>query len=101
MNQAKYFMEHLEELLTGGSNPLVNGAMFGLLFDERPNYQELLNGTPKLSPLFKLNNTFVSSKEEFVTRLGLEPRTPRLKGECSTIELSGHKTNTRGVFYSK
>ena len=67
MNQAKYFMEHLEELLTGGSNPLVNGAIFGLLFDERPTYQELLNGTPKLSPLFKLNNTFVSSKEEFVS----------------------------------
>ena len=74
MNQAKYFMEHLEELLTGGSNPLVNGAIFGLLFDERPTYQELLNGTPKLSPLFKLNNTFVSSKEEFVTLRGIEPR---------------------------
>ncbi|MBP9777486.1 MAG: recombinase family protein [Alphaproteobacteria bacterium] len=80
MNQAKYFMEHLEELLTGGSNPLVNGAMFGLLFDEKPSYEELLNGTPQLSPLFKLNNTFVSSKEEFVTPTGIEPVIFTLKG---------------------
>ncbi len=57
--------------------------------------------TDSLSPSFKLIAALATNNGKNVTRLGLEPRTPRLKGECSTIELSGHKTNTRGVFYSK
>lgn len=36
INYTYYFMEHLEELLLGGTNPHQNAALFGLLFDEIP-----------------------------------------------------------------
>ena len=91
INYANYFMEHLEDLLLGGPNPLQKAALFGLLFDETPTYQELINGTPKLACLFKLNDDYKASKTIDVTRLGFEPRTNSLKGYCSTVELPGHE----------
>ena len=84
---AEYFMEHLHDLLLGGTDKQKNAAIFGLVFDQIPTYNDLINGTPKLSPLFKLNDAFVSSKNNSVSPLGLEPRTNSLKGCCSTIEL--------------
>jgi hypothetical protein len=74
INYAKYYMEHLAELLLGSSNPHQNTAMFGLLFTGAPNYQELLDGTPQLAPIFKLNDAYKTSKSLSVTPLGLEPR---------------------------
>lgn len=76
INYTNYFMEHLEDLLIGGSNPLQNAALFGLLFDQTPTYQELIDGTPKLACLFKLNEEYErnkSLKSLNVSRQGLEP----------------------------
>lgn len=53
-----YYMEHLQELLFSSEDKIKNAAMFGLLFDELPNYQDLVNGTPKLSPIIELNKQF-------------------------------------------
>ena len=83
LNHCKYFVEHLEDLLLGGTNPIQNAAFFGLVFDSVPTYDELKSGTPDLAPLFKLNEEFTTSKSEVVSRLGLEPRTKSLKGFCS------------------
>jgi hypothetical protein len=55
-------MEHLKELLLGSSNSLQNAAMFGLVFDAAPTYEDLVNGTPNLFPLFDLNGEFEESK---------------------------------------
>ncbi len=89
INYYKYYMEHLEELLLGSDNPHQNAAMFSLVFEETPTYQELIDGTPKLACIFKLNEAYKKSKSLSVTRLGFEPRTKSLKGFCSTVELSG------------
>jgi hypothetical protein len=62
----EYFMEHLHDLLLGGDDKQKNAAIFGLIFDQIPTYEELKNGTPKLSPLFTLNDAFVSSRSQSV-----------------------------------
>ena len=56
MEHIKYFLEHLEELLIDGANPLKRAAFFGLIFDEMPTYQDLVSGTPKLAPYLALKH---------------------------------------------
>lgn len=58
LNHCKYYVEHLEDLLLGGSDPIQNAAFFGLVFDVAPTYEDLKSGTPQLAPLFKLNGVF-------------------------------------------
>ena len=62
IKNAKYYMEHLPELLFSKGDKMKSAAMFGLLFDELPSYQDLVNGTPKLSPLVGLNDQFNKGK---------------------------------------
>lgn len=66
INYLQYYMEHLGELILGGDNSTQNAAMFGLLFDSPPTYDELKYGTPKMSPLIKLKQAFDKSEEQFV-----------------------------------
>jgi predicted KAP-like P-loop ATPase len=54
MENVAYFLEHLEELLIGSSDPLKRAAYFGLIFDIVPTYLDLTSGTPKLAPYFGL-----------------------------------------------
>lgn len=84
INFILFFMERFEDLILGGSNPLMNAAMFGLLFAEPPTYDELVNGTPKLSLLFALKSKPQYQQEHLVSRRGLEPLTVSLRGRCST-----------------
>lgn len=72
MNYTQFYMEHLEDLIINTLNPKQTGTLFGLMFEEKPTYQELVNGTPKLAPLFKLNEEWEHSKEHSVRRLGLD-----------------------------
>ncbi|MDO8638130.1 MAG: hypothetical protein Q7R43_01025, partial [Candidatus Daviesbacteria bacterium] len=63
IKSAIYLMEHLEVLLLQGSDPFKRAILFSLAFDGLPTYGELKNGTPRLSPLFKLNYDFKRSKK--------------------------------------
>ncbi len=56
-----YFLEHLEELILGGSNPLKRADYFGLIFEKPPTYEELISGTPKMAPFIGLKDEFNSS----------------------------------------
>lgn len=58
IESAKYLMEHLEILLLQGDDPFKRAILFSLAFEGLPTYEELKNGTPRLSPLFKLNQAF-------------------------------------------
>ncbi len=87
INYTQYFMEHLKDLLFGSPNPFQNAAMFGLLFEDLPTYEELENGTPQLAPIFKLNEAYKTSKSQSVSPEGFEPSTQSLKGSCSATEL--------------
>lgn len=49
-----YFLEHLEFILLGGSDPLKRATFFGLIFEELPTYQDLISGTAKLAPYINL-----------------------------------------------
>lgn len=58
LRYAKYLMEHQEELLLKQSNLTILRSLFGLVFEELPTYEEILNGTPKLSLIYKLSEDF-------------------------------------------
>jgi hypothetical protein len=73
INHAVYFMEHLEDLLIDEANPLRQAALFGLMFDKKPSYKEILNGTPRLSPVFSLNTQSALSKSKIVTQRSWKP----------------------------
>ncbi len=83
INNLKYYMEHLDELILGGTDPLQNGAMFGLLFDKQPTYEELKIGTPKLASIY----TIVDKKVSSASSRGFEPPILPLGRACS-IQLS-------------
>ncbi len=74
INETEYYMEHLHELLLDKAKPHKSAAMFGLLFSTIPTYQDLVDGTPDLAPIFKLNDAYEESKEQFVTPWGFEPQ---------------------------
>ena len=69
-------MEHPSEILTGADNLYTRRALLSLFFEEVPTYQEILNGTPKLQPLFRLSEQFKIDKTQTVTLRGVEPRFP-------------------------
>ena len=84
---AKYLMEHTEELLIpldNTANLEAQRALFGLVFDEIPNYHQILNGTPKLSFIFELSADFHEGKSYSVRPPRLERGTFTLRGCCST-----------------
>lgn len=74
INYASFFMEHLDKLLINPDNPIKSAEYFGLIFDELPTYTQVVNGTPVLSGLFKLNEEYKKNKSLLVTPRGLEPR---------------------------
>ena len=84
INFSDYFMEHLEDLLLGGTDPMKNAVLFGLVFDQVPTYDEITNGTPSLAPIVKLNEEYKKSKSLSVGSVGFEPTTVSLRGSCST-----------------
>ena len=74
--KAAHLMEHLEEVLIDKENVLNQEMLFRLAFKELPTYEDLVNGTLNLHPLFKLKSSALSSKRQCVTPRGIEPRLP-------------------------
>lgn len=72
INHVKYLMEHPEYFLIVSDNMTKQQAMFGLLFKEFPTYENLVNGTPKLSLTFELSKAFAEGKTRFVAPTRIE-----------------------------
>jgi hypothetical protein len=70
----KNLMEHPVEMLVKQENLTALKGLFGLVFEELPTYEEILNGTPKLSIPYKLSEEFRNTKSLSVTLRGIEPR---------------------------
>jgi hypothetical protein len=51
-------MEHPTEILLNPTDLKVQRTLFGLVFEQMPTYNEILNGTPKLSWIFELSSGF-------------------------------------------
>ena len=65
IEEAKKVMGQPSEMLlslTTMGNPRAQQALFGLVFEETPTYEEIVNGTAKLTWIFKLSSEFVGSK---------------------------------------
>ncbi|MBN1162741.1 hypothetical protein JXA34_03285 [Patescibacteria group bacterium] len=50
-----YFVENFEELFKQQEDPFKKAALFGLIFDEVPTYEQLLKRRMSLSCFFELN----------------------------------------------
>ena len=75
INYASYFMSHLEDLFLAPDNPKRQAVLFCLIFNQFPTYEDLVNRTLDLAPIFKLNQQFALSKSLSVTAEGFEPPT--------------------------
>ncbi len=84
MGEAKKIMERPAKMLLDPKTTSSKEAMFSLVFEEIPTYHEIVNGTAKLHWIFKLSSEFETNKGQLVRPLGFEPRTIRLRGDCST-----------------
>ena len=67
---ARYLMEHPSELLVNNDDLPLQRAIFGLVFEETPTYDEIVNGTAKMSIIFKLSKAFNNSKPLLVNYQG-------------------------------
>ncbi len=84
IKQVKYIMEHPFELLLKPANIKQQQALFALVFEELPTYEEITSGTPKLRWIFELSSQNANHQSVLVRPPGLEPGTLSLKGICST-----------------
>src|SRR3990167_837974 len=74
MAYIKYFLEHMDELLLEGSDPMNKASYFGVLFDKAPTYEEIDSGTAELAQCVALNELFVRSPNNLAAQHGFEPR---------------------------
>lgn len=72
----KRLMEHPVEMLIKQEDITSLKSLFGLVFDELPTYNQIVNGTPKLSLTYRLSDQFTDDKSLSVTLRGVEPRLP-------------------------
>ena len=73
VRDAKEMMEHPSEMLLNAENPMTQRALFGLVFEATPTYDEIISGTPKLTWIFRLSSEFMPDKSQLVAprRIGL------------------------------
>ncbi len=74
--RVNWVMEHPQEFLLRAKNKPQRLAYFSLMFDELPTYQDVIDGTPKLAWVFKLDDEPMSNESDMVRRRGLEPPCP-------------------------
>lgn len=70
----KQLMEHPVEMLVEQQDTNALKALFGLVFDELPTYDQIVKGTPKLSLVYKLKDEHENDERLSVTSRGIEPR---------------------------
>ena len=66
-------MEHPAEMLLKPTNMKQQQALFGLVFEETPTYEEIVNGTARLTWVFNLSTQFGKEKSKMVVPVGIEP----------------------------
>ena len=74
ITEAKKIMEHPAEFLLDQTDIEVQRGLFELVFEKMPTYTEIVNGTPKLSWIFKLSLENTDDENQLVTLRGIEPR---------------------------
>ena len=72
---AKNIMEHPGQILLKPRNIHEQQTLWSLVFEKYPTIEELRNGTPQLTFIFKAKSTFESASASIVGDEGLEPPT--------------------------
>ena len=70
---AKALVEHPVEILANPINMREQLALYSVFFERFPTYEEIANGTPKLSLVFRLSEEDSRDKSQMVTLPGVEP----------------------------
>ena len=73
LKYAKYLMEHHEEILLNGDNPILRKHLMSLVFDSFPTYDDIVNGTPEISFIFAKQKEMATAISLSVARRGIEP----------------------------
>ena len=60
INTFWYYLEHQDELILQPSKPIQSAKLFSVIFTQTPTYQELLDGTPQIASIYKLNEASTS-----------------------------------------
>ena len=71
--EAKSVMEHPAELLLDTVNKRQLESVYSLVFDELPTITEMVNGTPKVSWVFRLFEDSGDTKKQLAGPPGIEP----------------------------
>ena len=66
------FVEHPMKMLGNNQYPYSQRALFELVFEEPPTYQQMVSRTPKLAFIFKLSGNLENAKSSLVTLEDLE-----------------------------
>lgn len=74
VNWSKNIMEHPSKILEDINSEHELIAVAGLIFERFPTYTELVNGTPKLSFIFKVSEQFKVDETQLVTLRRIELR---------------------------
>ena len=83
LKYARYVLEHPATILLKPREKRHQEAIWSLVFEELPTYEEIKTGTPKLSLCFKLKDTKDGLSNSVVHPEGLEPPTPCSEDRCS------------------
>ncbi len=73
LDYARRVVEHLEELAVHSEELPVRQATLSLMFEELPTYDEIRNGTPKLSLIFAFSRGATGPPGALVDLRGIEP----------------------------
>ena len=63
-------MEHLEELLIDTKNMRRQQQLFGMMFNELPTYDQIIDGTVDLAEYFRINKENIRSCDPDRDRTG-------------------------------
>ena len=72
IREARKIMEHPSEILLNPTDISQQRELFELVFEKMPTYKEIVNGTPKLSWIFKLSSEFKPDENQLVSPLCLK-----------------------------
>ena len=68
IKMARSVMEHPAKILIDAADLSSRRRLMSLLFEEPPTYIEIVNGTPKLQPIFRLSEEFKNNKSQLVAK---------------------------------
>lgn len=71
-----YFVEHMGEFLIDNSNPMSQKALFQIVFEELPTYDDIINRTAKITSVFRLLKESEQQKVPMAALRGFEPLFP-------------------------